>query len=80
MLNHRYTDGKCELCGKREVALLMGDVDGDGSLSYNDALMVLRYSISLGELADPTLADIDGDGQVTYNDALVILRRSIGLE
>ena len=79
MLNHRYKDGKCQFCGKPKVEMLRGDVDGDGTLSYNDALRVLRYSISLGELDEPTIADIDGDGAVTYNDALVILRKSIGL-
>lgn len=78
-LGHAYENEVCTRCGKAQSKLL-GDVDGDGALSYNDALTVLRYSISLVELPDPTLADVDGDGTVTYNDALVILRTSIGLE
>lgn len=78
-LGHTYENEVCTRCGAAEPKVI-GDVDGDGVLSYNDALTVLRYSISLGELADPSVADIDGDGTATYNDALVILRESIGLE
>jgi hypothetical protein len=60
---------------------LMGDVDGDGMLSYNDALTVLRASIGLATLTteQEALADFDGDGGLSYNDALMILRASIGL-
>lgn len=58
-----------------------GDADGDGTLSYNDALTVLRASIGLGDLAPQTqkACDMDGSGDLSYNDALIILRRSIGL-
>lgn len=60
---------------------LPGDADGDGTLSYNDALTVLRASIGLTDMDAQTqkACDMDGTGTLSYNDALIILRRSIGL-
>jgi hypothetical protein len=60
---------------------MMGDVDGNGALNYNDALLILRASIGLADLTDEqrALADFNGDGRADYNDALAILRKSIGL-
>ena len=78
-LGHEWKDGVCVRCGEKEAEGIMGDADGDGSLTYNDALLALRYSIGLAELENVALADVDGDGDVTYNDALTILRMSIGL-
>jgi len=59
-----------------------GDADGDGTLTYNDALLVLRSSIGLETLTKETetACDLDGDGKLTYNDALLILRKSIGMK
>ena len=59
-----------------------GDVDGDGKISYNDALIVLRLSIGLAELSEEEAAfgDVDGADGLSYNDALKILRASIGIE
>lgn len=60
----------------------MGDVDCDGSVSYNDALLALRASIGMHELdADSEfVADVDGMEGLSYNDALKILRASIGMD
>ena len=80
VLDHQYADGVCTFCGLEHVGLL-GDVDGDGILTYNDALRILRASIQL-ETLDATqllLADANQNGQVDYNDALMVLRISIGL-
>jgi len=57
-------------------------VDGDGKISYNDALIVLRLSIGLAELSEEEAAfgDVDGAEGLSYNDALKILRASIGIE
>jgi hypothetical protein len=78
-LSHEYVKGSCVLCGELDPDCLMGDVDFDGKLSYNDALKVLRYSIGLESLENPAVADITGDGNINYEDALGILRASIGL-
>ena len=58
-----------------------GDVNGDGSITVVDALIVLRASLSLVELTDEQaeFADINGDGFVNITDALVILRISMGV-
>lgn len=60
---------------------LMGDVNGDNTVSALDALIVLRYSLSLITLSDNQLqlADINGNGTVDANDALMLLRRSLNL-
>jgi hypothetical protein len=77
---HTYEDGICAVCGI-EMKGLTGDVDGNGKLTYNDALIVLRASIKLVTLDEQqkALADFDGNGKIDYNDALAILRKSIGL-
>lgn len=59
---------------------LIGDVNGDGTVDSNDALLLLRYTMGLiGELPCPDNADYDGDGSVTSNDALAILRGSLSI-
>jgi hypothetical protein len=80
-LQHHYENGSCKHCGKADDTGLLGDVDGNGKLTYNDALIVLRASIKLVTLTDAQrgLADFDGNGVINYNDALAILRTSIGL-
>ena len=59
-----------------------GDADGDGTVTYNDALLVLRSSIGMETLAKETetACDLDGDGMLSFNDALLILRKSIGMK
>ncbi len=59
---------------------LPGDADGNGTVNANDALLVLRYSLSVGSsIPDPGAADVDGNGVINANDALMILRCSLGL-
>lgn len=60
---------------------IFGDVDGDGTVTANDALLALRYSLGIIELTPEQLAraDVDCSGAVNANDALWILRRSLGL-
>ena len=81
-LGHTFDTGSCTRCGAADPNWWMpGDADGNGTLNYQDALLVLRCSVGLESL--PPFAalacDMDGNGTLTYNDALVILRRSIGL-
>ena len=59
----------------------LGDVDGDGDITANDALTILRASIGLAKLSpdETKLADADGDGSITANDALAVLRYSVGI-
>lgn len=58
-----------------------GDVDGDGAVTAQDALLTMRYALSLipASSLNTSEADIDGDGEVTIQDATVIMRNALGL-
>ena len=65
-----------------EPAVLMGDADGDGEVTEDDALLTLRRSIGLESFTkeQDARADMDGDGKITAADAREILRKSAGME
>ena len=56
-----------------------GDVNNDGILTSDDALLILRHTLGLTELDESVLAlaDINGDGDVDISDALLTLRMVI---
>lgn len=56
-----------------------GDIDGDGIVSSDDALSILRMALNLIECPNTAAADYDGDGSVTSNDALAALRSALNL-
>lgn len=59
---------------------VLGDVDGNGTVNANDALMVLRYSLGIiSSIPNMAAADYDGNGVINANDALMILRHAIGI-
>ena len=60
----------------------MGDVDRDGELTSNDALIVTRLTVGLEQSNDlkNILADVDIDGTATVSDSLAILRTVVGLK
>ena len=60
------------VCAFAEDSVLLGDVDGDGKVSIDDARMVLRMASGI-ENEDITVADLDGDGYVTVEDAIKTL-------
>ncbi len=59
----------------------LGDVNLDGSVTAEDALLLLRYNLELANLNDNQLAvaDVNGDGAIDNQDTLLILRMSLGL-
>jgi hypothetical protein len=60
----------------REEARLLGDVNGDGMVDVEDAMLVLQYDALLieeGDL-DTIAADVNGDGAVDVEDAMLILQ------
>lgn len=77
------------LCGVSVFALtltafadesrVMGDVDGDGTVTSGDALAILRHSVGISLLDGSALdcADMDGDGEITSSDALAALQTYI---
>ncbi|MBR5718946.1 MAG: hypothetical protein IKX16_08005 [Clostridia bacterium] len=59
-----------------EAEPIPGDADGDGELTSDDVLMLMRAVMELEELTDEMLAncDMNGDGVVNFTDALIMLR------
>lgn len=51
---------------------LVGDVDGDGAVDFEDLLLVLA-GYGACEPGTPCPADVDGDGAVAFNDILLVL-------
>ena len=56
-----------------------GDVNKDGAINANDALLALQHSVSLTTLDNDRFqrADVSGDKAVNANDALLILQYSV---
>lgn len=71
-----------EYSGDPGNLVIPGDVDQNGSVEVYDALITLRYAMSIGELDETQLlaADVDGSGTVDIADALIILRMSMGIQ
>lgn len=58
---------------------LLGDVNGDGSISGDDALSIMRHVLGVESLNETSLAsaDYNEDGNVDLADALAVLRYSL---
>ena len=70
-----------DVCWSGANTFIPGDVDGNDIVDASDALVVLRYSMSLGQLTQEQLvyADFNQDGVVDTVDALLILRRAMNI-
>lgn len=65
-----------------EKATLLGDVNGDGKVNVNDAIVMYRVFAGMGgSLSDEQLAvaDYNGDGNVNINDAIAIYKTVAGV-
>lgn len=60
---------------------ILGDADGDGVVTAQDAACLLRYLVGLETLPAERLSlmDVDGDGAITAADAAKILQYVVGL-
>lgn len=60
---------------------IIGDVDGDGSITVQDATMIQNVLANIQTPNDnyTTTGDVDQDGAVTSADATLILRYKAGL-
>ena len=60
---------------------IIGDFSGDGTISSDDSLLVLRASVGLETVSNENfeIVDVDGDGDISSFAALEILRYSVGL-
>lgn len=62
--------------------VISGDVDGDGSISITDVILLLRHLTGLTELTPSQFAaaDVNEDGLLDIADATMIMRHLAGLE
>lgn len=57
-----------------------GDADGNGTVEAADALLILRYYMSLLDSGiNVEACDVNGDGKVDAIDALIVLRKAMGI-
>ncbi len=61
---------------------LLGDIDGNGSITVSDAVEAMKCSLKLVELTDTQkiLADIDGDGNISVGDSTEIMKIAVKLK
>ena len=69
---------------RRLLPVLLGDVDGDSSVTLADAIQVARCAIGVSTLSAElpnaeTAADFDGNGRIDMTDAILIARVAIGV-
>lgn len=58
---------------------LLGDVNRSGTITADDATMVLRAVVDLEDNIDLAIADVNGSGTITADDATMILRYVVDL-
>jgi hypothetical protein len=58
-----------------------GDLDGDGYVTMNEALIVAQAVVGSATLDAQQRAavDMDGDGAITMTDVLLVMRKALGL-
>ena len=86
LLSHVYDgdyDPDCNLCGdKREVvAVLLGDVNGDGKVNNRDLGLLQQYLNDIdvsNKNFDMAAADVNGDGKVNNRDAARLMQYLAG--
>lgn len=61
---------------KTQSGSMKGDVDGNGSVQAEDALLVLKYVAHMVNLSEEkqAVADVDGNSKIAAEDALMILK------
>ena len=75
---------KNKLAALREWApvadVVYGDLNGDGNVTVDDALLALQGAVGKIELTDAQIeaADVDGEAGVGVSDALAILQKAVG--
>lgn len=57
---------------------IKGDVNGDGKINSEDALLTLKASVNLIKV-DSNIGDVNNNGKIDSEDALMILKYSVGL-
>ncbi len=65
-----------------EAEIIPGDADGDGELTTNDSLDIMRIVLGVAEPTDGISSScyMNGDGVIDMADALLILRIAVGIQ
>ena len=61
------------------VAVFGGDADGDGAVTVADAVLTMRASMGIIQVANSGMLDVDGSEDIDVSDALLIMRFAMGL-
>ena len=79
--NGRTLIGEVALSEQNQAAFMPGDATGNGTVSAQDAALVLAYSVGASEVSPDALAaaDVSGNGSVSAQDASLILQYVTGL-
>lgn len=67
---------------KEDPSVILGDIDGSGSLTVGDARLALRIAVGLDELTETitlNMVDLSLNDNADITDARLILREAIGL-
>ena len=73
------TQGDIEDANVTVTDIIKGDVDGDGEVTINDAVSILR--VSVGKTVPGFIeaaGDINGNGEIDMEDAVSVLRFAVG--
>ena len=60
----------------KELPVLTGDSNGDGTVDLNDAVLIARFDVGNAQIREDLLAraDANGDGNINIKDALLVAR------
>ena len=70
----KYGEFAIDIDHSDETELIIGDVNGDGKVTIDDATTVQKFLAEMITLSDAqsTAADANGDGKITIDDATTI--------
>ncbi len=84
LVNSSSAEIQCDIIGgtiTQPPVCMKGDVNNDGRVRADDAILALRISVEIliPDAQQLCAADMNNDGKVRADDAIAILRKSVGL-
>ena len=58
--------------------MLKGDVDANGKVELADAVMLLKYLLTSGDVTDAEAADMNEDGVLSVTDLTLLKAKLLG--
>ena len=82
-VEHEFVNGEC-VCGAKEpIAYLKGDVNLDGVVDFEDAVILTRHTMDVEYLTSAEAlgnADVNCDGIVDFEDAVKLTRYALDVD